>query len=44
MSVTSPYFAVIVGTIAILLLAVGVVITISDLRKRNEAERHHPKF
>lgn len=38
-TITSIPFALIVGGIAFLMLFIGVFITISDLKKRHEAER-----
>jgi hypothetical protein len=38
MSITSTSFALLVGGIAFILLAIGVLITISDLKKRHEHE------
>lgn len=40
-TITSTPFALIIGGIAFLMLFAGVFITISDLKKRHDAEHHH---
>jgi glucose uptake protein GlcU len=42
-TITSIPFAIIIGLLAFALLAFGILISISDLRKRHESERNNKK-